>query len=76
MPFRDQKLNSMTFQALKMKFLNSMTFQVFQDLYKPYTNSEWDDKLKNFSPSQAEVYQHKAVVRATTFFIVHWTSHI
>ena len=26
---------SMTFQACKIKFLNSMTFQVFHDLYKP-----------------------------------------
>ena len=34
MTFKDQKLDSMTFQALKMKFLNSMTFQVFHDLYK------------------------------------------
>ena len=35
MTFKDGKLNSMTFQALKMKFLNSMTFQVFHDLYEP-----------------------------------------
>ena len=72
MTFRDQTLNSMTFQALKMKFLNSMTFQVFQDLYKPCTNSEWDENLKNCLPSlascKAEVYQYKAVVQATTFF--------
>ena len=72
MTFRDQKLNSMTFQALKMKFLNSKTFQVFQDLYKPCTNSEWDENLKNCLPSlascKAEVYQYKAVVQATTFF--------
>ena len=26
---------SMTFRALKMKFLHSMTFQVFHDLYEP-----------------------------------------
>ena len=25
----------MTFQALKMKFLNSITFQVFHDLHEP-----------------------------------------
>ena len=31
----DQKLNSTTFQAWKMKFLKSMTFHVFHDLYKP-----------------------------------------
>ena len=35
MTFQDQQLNSMTFQACKMKFFNSMTFQVFHDLYKP-----------------------------------------
>ena len=28
MTFKDRKLNSMTFQALKMKFLNSMACQV------------------------------------------------
>ena len=30
--FQGPKLNSVTFQALKMKFLDSMTFQVFPDL--------------------------------------------
>ena len=35
MTFQDQQLNSMTFQAWKIKFLNSMTFQVFHDLYEP-----------------------------------------
>ena len=35
MTFKDQKLNSMTFQALKIKLLHSMTFQVYHDLYKP-----------------------------------------
>jgi len=33
---KDGLLNSMTFQAWKMKCLNSMTFQVFHDLYEPY----------------------------------------
>ena len=28
MTFKDRQLNSLTFQALKIKFLNSMTFQV------------------------------------------------
>ena len=32
---RPTTLNFMTFQAWKMKFLNSMTFQVFNDLYEP-----------------------------------------
>ena len=36
--FKDRKLNSMTFQALKLKLLNSMTFQVFHDLYEPSYN--------------------------------------
>ena len=35
MTFKDRQLNSMTFQAWKMKFSNSMTFQVFHDLYEP-----------------------------------------
>ena len=35
MTFQDQQLNSLTFQAWKMKCLNSMTFQVFPDLYEP-----------------------------------------
>ena len=34
MTFRDQKLNFMTFQAWKMKFLNYITFQVFHDPYE------------------------------------------
>ena len=34
MTFTDRKLNSITFQALKTKFLHSMTFQVFHDLYE------------------------------------------
>ena len=35
MTFKDRQLNSMTIQAWKMKFLNSVTFQVFYDLYEP-----------------------------------------
>ena len=35
MNFHDRQLNSMTFQAWKIKFLNVMTFQVFHDLYEP-----------------------------------------
>ena len=35
---KDRKLNSMTFQALKIKFLNSKTFPVFHDLYEPCKN--------------------------------------
>ena len=35
MNFHDRQLNSMTFQAWKIKFLNFMTFQVFHDLYEP-----------------------------------------
>ena len=34
MTLKDRQLNSMPFQALKMKCLNSMTFQVFQDPYE------------------------------------------
>ena len=34
MTFKDRQLNSMTFQAWKMKFLNSMTIQVFHDPYE------------------------------------------
>ena len=35
----------MTFQAWKIKFLNSMTFQVFHDLYEP----DWDKTNKQIS---------------------------
>ena len=35
MTFKDRQSNAMTFQALKMKFSNSITFQVFHDLYEP-----------------------------------------
>ena len=38
MTFHDPHLNSMTFQAWKMKFENPMTFQVFHDLYEPCLN--------------------------------------
>ena len=36
MTFKDRQLNSMTFQAWKMKFLNSMTLKVF--LASPQTS--------------------------------------
>ena len=36
MTFKDQQYNSKTFQAWKMKFLNSMTIQVFNDPYVPF----------------------------------------
>ena len=35
MTFRDLRLNSMTFQALKIQFLNFISFQAFHDLYEP-----------------------------------------
>ena len=35
MTFHNRQLNSMTFKAWKMKFLNFMTFQVFNDLCEP-----------------------------------------
>ena len=34
MTFKDHLLNFMTFQAWKMKCLNSMTFQIFYDQYE------------------------------------------
>ena len=34
--FQGPIINSMIFQAWKIKFLNSMTFQVFHHLYEPY----------------------------------------
>ena len=34
MTFKDRQLNSTTFQAWKIKFLISMTFKVFHDLYE------------------------------------------
>ena len=42
---------SMTFQACKIKFLNSMTFQVFHDLYKPchaMATKCWFQKIWDF----------------------------
>ena len=35
MTFKDRLLNSMTFKAWKMKYLNFMTFQVLHDRYEP-----------------------------------------
>ena len=40
MTFKDWQLNSVTFQAWKMKFLNSMIFQVFHDQYQPCSKTE------------------------------------
>ena len=45
MTFQDQQLKSMTFQALKIKFLNSMTFQAFHDLYEPCCVMMSDEKI-------------------------------
>ena len=36
MTFQDRQLHPMTFQAWKMKFLTSKTFQVFHDQYEPW----------------------------------------
>ena len=46
MNFHDRQLNSMTFQAWKIKFLNFMTFQVFHDLYEPCHH--WDHHKPQF----------------------------
>ena len=59
MTFKDQPLNSMNFQAWKMKCLNSMIFQVFHDMYKPCCPKgkppgtkgwtvQWVEKFENF----------------------------
>ena len=40
MTFKDWQLTLVTFQAWKMKFLNSMIFQVFHDQYKPCSETE------------------------------------
>ena len=40
MTFNDWQLNLVTFQAWRMKFLNSMIFQVFHDQYKPYRKTD------------------------------------
>ena len=40
MTFKDRLLSSMNFQARKMKCLNSITFQVFFDLYEPCNKRE------------------------------------
>ena len=45
MTFQDQQLISMTFQAWKIKFLNSMTFQAFHDLYEPCCVMMSDEKI-------------------------------
>ena len=48
MTFKDRKLNSMIFQTWKMKCLNSMTFQVFDDLYEHWTvNGDRQKRLAN-----------------------------
>ena len=36
----------MTFQAWKIKLLNSMTFQVFHDLYEPWFTCEREAKTE------------------------------
>ena len=48
MTFKDWQLNYMTFQAWKMKFLNSMTFQVFHDLYEPCIEALSQQLMKLF----------------------------
>ena len=40
MIFKDWQLNSMAFQAWKMKFLNSVILQVFHDQYEPCSETE------------------------------------
>ena len=46
----------MTFQAWKIKFLNSMTFQVFHDLYEPCCNSV-NSHLQTSSSHLAKKYE-------------------
>ena len=39
--WHNHQLNSMSFQAWKLKYLNSMTFEVFHGLYKPWLGKWW-----------------------------------
>ena len=55
MTFKDRQLKSMTFQAWKMKFLNSMTFQVFHDLYE----SSWQIVFKYKLSKQISCFAFK-----------------
>ena len=52
MTFKDRLLIFMTFQDWKMKCLNSMTFQVFHDLYKP---RHMERKFQGGEQSKAKV---------------------
>ena len=48
MTFKDRQLNSMTFQAWKLKFLNSMTMQVvFHDLCEPCICKQLDFRVSS-----------------------------
>lgn len=48
MTFKDQQINSMTFQDYKKKFLNFMTLQVFYDPYKHLLNNDSKVKFTTF----------------------------
>ena len=69
MVFQDQQLNSMTFQAWKIKFLNSMTFQVTHDVYEPccvIMSDEQITPLQNWKP-QKQIYKTYFTIYCSLF---------
>ena len=68
----DQQLNATSFQAWKKKFLNSMTFQVFNDLYEPYYMKQIPrlkmSKKNLKTNSQDRINNYLQVVRANVNF--------
>ena len=81
MIFHERQVNSMTFQACKMKFLNFMIIPVFHNLYKPCTKTFWilhefgkykRIRLLSFPPTQpAKVFlisSDSTVEQLETFF--------
>ena len=66
MTFKDRQLNSMTSQAWKIKFLNSMTFQVFHNLYKPCVHRRF--YMMNYQPKPINVCLIKQYLLKGIFF--------
>lgn len=58
MTFHDRRLNSVNFQAWKMKLLNSMTFQGFHDL-RNLNNVLWPDMMSTHKVNTKDYsYRH------------------
>lgn len=74
-----KKIHSMTFQAWKLKYFISVTFQVFHDPHEPFNNFYNHVRIKPWLFLLRHLYLHtvqnNTIPRCFTIFTIVWTCY-